>query len=264
MSSHTEESPDARHGYEPLLRELLPLYPSFYRTAPRVREGYRRTTHLAHGWYLRCHRGIEAVLELDRKGYVEEASPIRRSIIEHCLALRWLAAEGDAVVDAVSGGHAHSSQQRHDAIEEAAWTSVDLELIKEIVAKADPPDRDRQSDHLLHWKQRLAKYGDKHVTPGYLAETARSHPSLESATCYVAQPSGNLLSASRDSVSPVPFCTVHLLEALFCVREIFDPAPWEEELTSIMGRFQSVTDAVRRQDGLQPVDWSTGTVTPSD
>ncbi len=256
--SHQPED-EARVGYEPLLRELLHLYPSLLQESPVWREGFQHVAHLAHGWYLRCHRGVEAILELDRLGYAEESAPIRRSVIEHCLALRWLAAEGDAILDAVAGGHDRNAQQRHDAVEQAGWTSIDLDLVKEIVSKADPPERDRSSDHLLHWQQRPAKYGDKHVTPGYLAETARSHPSYESAICYLEPPS-RFLPASRDSVWQVPFCTTQLLEALLCVREAFDPAPWTAELESVLERYKSVTDAVRRQDGLPPVDWFTGTI----
>lgn len=59
----------------------------------------------------------------------------------------------------------------------------------------------------------------------------------------------------------MPFCTTHLLEALICVRAVFEPQPWESELESIMKRYQAVTDEVRKQDGLPPVDWVAGVVT---
>lgn len=56
-------------------------------------------------------------------------------------------------------------------------------------------------------------------------ESAKSHPTCESAVAYVAIPGGDLLWQPREPVWPVPFCTAHLFEALTCVREAFDPKP---------------------------------------
>ncbi len=81
----------ARADYEPILTQLLELYPGYVRAGSiRLRDGWRGVAHLAHGWYLRCHRGVESILVLDRSGFAEEASPLRRSVIEHGIALRWL------------------------------------------------------------------------------------------------------------------------------------------------------------------------------
>src|SRR5258708_2707914 len=117
---------DARRGYQPLLEELFDLYPRLLRGEPevRIRTGYRQVSFLAHGWYLRCHRGIESVLLLDAAAHAEEASPIRRSIIEHVVALRWLAAVGDKILDTVARGHARETKRRGDAVAAAKWTSV--------------------------------------------------------------------------------------------------------------------------------------------
>jgi hypothetical protein len=142
----------------------------------------------------------------------------------------------------------------------AGWTSVDLEEIEKVIANIDPDSRDRTDDQLLHFASRLAKYGDQHTRPGYQAESARSHPTYESAMSYVGVPGGKLLWQARDPVWPVPFCTTHVLEALLCVREVFEPQPWESELEQVILRFQSVTDEVRKQDGLPPVDWAVGAV----
>jgi hypothetical protein len=56
---------------------------------------------------LRCHCRAQAILTLGEAGYNEEAAPIRRSIIEHVLALKWLAAKGDTLIDTVARGHAY-------------------------------------------------------------------------------------------------------------------------------------------------------------
>jgi hypothetical protein len=75
------EMHDARRGYLPLYEELKLLYPNLLTKGPACRTGYRGVVHLAHGWYLRCHRGVEAIVLLGDAGYAEEASPIRRSVI---------------------------------------------------------------------------------------------------------------------------------------------------------------------------------------
>lgn len=54
---------DARAAFAPLLEQMLPLYPRMLAAgSPPVRDGYQQTAYLAHGWYLRCHRGIESIL----------------------------------------------------------------------------------------------------------------------------------------------------------------------------------------------------------
>src|SRR6266566_7418823 len=203
--SKNEQAADARRGYQPLLEELLQLYPNRLRNPPAWRSGYDEVAYLAHGWYLRCHRGIQAILLLDPAGFAEEAAPIRRSIIEHALALQWLAAEGNKILDTVARGHAFDAKNRGAAVSAAGWTSVDLAQSEKIIANIDPDNRDAHNDQMLHFAQRLASYGDKHTRPGYLAEAGRSHPSYESAACYVEQPSGFLLAQSRDAVWQVPF-----------------------------------------------------------
>jgi len=258
---------DARAGYEPILNEALGLYPSLLNDPPPVRVGNQKVKHLAHGWYLRCHRSVEAILTLDRAGFAEEASPIRRSVIEHTVALNWLAVEGDKIEDTVANGHARHTETLSKAISAAAWTSVDLAELTEIIAEIDPENRNQRNNHLLHWDKRLEGYGDEHTLPGYLAECAKTHPSYQSAISYIEIPDGAieipdgaLLWEPQDPLWQVPFCTTHLLMALVSVRQIFDPEPWERELEDIGERYRVVTDAVRHQDGLAPINWATGTL----
>ncbi len=256
----TNDDQGARRGYAPLLKELMALYPKLAQSTPPWRDGYANVAFLAHGWYLRCHRTVEAVLILGDAGYADEAAPLRRSIIEHVLALRWLAAEGDKILDTIARAHASDTKNRADAVAAAAWTSIDADELEKIIADIDPDSLDRSGDRLLAFAHRLAEYGDPHTRPGYIAESAKSHPTYESAVAYVAIPGGDLLWHARAPIWPVPFCATHLLEALICVREVFEPQPWESELDSIIKRYQTVTDEVRKEDGLAPVDWVTATV----
>jgi hypothetical protein len=248
---------DARTGYTPILEKLLTLYPSYLTSSETatVRSGYQRVAHIAHGWYMRCHRGSQAILILDEAGYAEEASGIRRSIIEHVVALKWLAAEGDTIVDTVARGHARDAERRKEAVSNAGWTSVDPTDIAAVIAGIEPDSRNKINDYLLHFTQRMTKYGDVHTLPGYLAECSRVHPGYESAICYIDLATGGPLKESRDSLWQVPFATTHLFEAVLCMQDLFDPSPWHELLDELSREYREITNRVREQDGLAAIDW---------
>lgn len=248
---------DARRSYLPILAQPLALYPSFMTGtgSVAVRCGYRRVAHIAHGWFLRCQRGAEALLILDKHGYNEEAAGIARSMIEHALALRWLAAEGDAIEDAVARGHAKLGGDIKGAVTGAGWTSIDLDDVQAAIDSTNAGERDRAADQYLHFVQRNKRYGDPYGLPEYIATCARMHPSYESAMCYFDPSDEGWLTESRDAIWPVPFATTRVLEALLALRQVFDPTPWEDELTDLFARYRTVTNQVRVQGGLAPIDW---------
>lgn len=104
---HDGATRGAAQAYEPILAELISLYPRLMAAGGSpVKDGFHQVTHLAHGWYMRCHRGVQALLCLCEAGFAEEAAPIRRSIVEHAVALHWLVAEGAGILDTVARGHA--------------------------------------------------------------------------------------------------------------------------------------------------------------
>lgn len=253
MTSEPDDAPErtssrpAIDEYGPLLEELLAFYPPG--GARRLRDGYHGVGHIAHGWYQRCHRGVEAVLTLAAAGYTEEAAPLRRSIIEHVVALKWLAAEGDRITDTLQRGHARNTKLRRDAVAAAQWTSLDLTAYDEVIAEL--VDADRSHDHLLQFKARSEEFGSVHDLPGYLAETARAHPNYESATPYFDHQTGEaLLGDPTGTVDQVGFCAQHLAEALIAMNAIFDPNPWTRELEDVVERIKTIDIAVRTERGM--------------
>ena len=216
---------DQRRGYEPILDEALRLYSPTVMANWKFREGWKGVGHLAHGWYLRCHRGALALVLLGDAGFAEEASPLRRSIIEHVVALQWLAREGDALIDTVARAHADSSRRVRDAVQTAGWTSISLEEADEAIASAAADDRDPANDYLQKFANRARRYSDPHTMVEYLAECGRSHPSYESAICYFDFSDETFLEESTRSLWQVPFAATHVLEGLEAVREAFDPRP---------------------------------------
>ncbi|HEX3900272.1 MAG TPA: DUF5677 domain-containing protein [Mycobacteriales bacterium] len=218
--------------------------------------------HLAHGWFMRVQRSVDAILLLGRHGAADIVPPLSRSVIEHCLALRWFAAEGDKVLDAIGRGHREVTARQLTAVAEAGWTSVSQTDLQAVVDEIDALGLDSSTDHLLQFRARCDAYGDGNELPEYYATTMRSHPTHQSAATYCLPPSESesgrlvLLSGPREPGLPqLPFATTHLLEALLMVRELFDPRPWRNELVDGLASFRAVTDAVRAQNGLPPAEW---------
>jgi hypothetical protein len=108
---------------------------------------------------MRCHRGAEAILVLDDAGYSVEAASIRRSVIEHGVALNWLAAEGDKIADKLARGHAHGAGQIRRAVADAGWTSVDVADIDATIADIKADSRERRGDNMLQFVNRVLAYG---------------------------------------------------------------------------------------------------------
>jgi hypothetical protein len=84
---------------------------------------------------------------------------------------------------------------------------------------------------------------------------ARMHPSYESARCYFDPSDEGWLTDSRNAIWPVPFPTTHALEAVLTLRQVFDPTPWEDEPTDLLARRRTVTNQVRGQGRLAPIEW---------
>ncbi|WP_042373064.1 DUF5677 domain-containing protein [Streptacidiphilus neutrinimicus] len=234
--------------YRDLLPRVFALYPSL--ASKRVKETHREVTHVAHGWYMRCHRGVEAVLQLERTGFQEEAGPIRRSIVEHVVALKWLAVEGNSVSTVLRRGASHEAGKRKDALQTANWTSVDLTDFDAVVD--DGKDLDKRQDNLLQFRRRCDEYGTPHDWASYLTEVARFHPSWESAVPYFRVDEGSVIltGGPTERIGQAGFCLIHLYEALVAFHEIVVDAPLAQELEQLEREILTLVVQQRRDLGL--------------
>ncbi|MFJ5034579.1 DUF5677 domain-containing protein [Streptomyces sp. NPDC088560] len=218
--SHTA----VEHEYRTLLARLLRLYPDAGNHALQlqIRETHVEVGHVAHGWYMRCHRGVLAVLTLEETGFQVEAAPIRRSVLEHVVALKWLAEKGSVVADILRRGAARDAVRRKAAVEAANWTSVDVDLFDAVIQ--DGQGLHPQHDTFLNFKHRCERFGTPHDWTTYLNETAQCHPSWESALPYLDVTSGRPRARSTPAplIDQAGFCAIHLFEALVCISEIID------------------------------------------
>lgn len=231
--------PPVEREYRALLPRLLALYPTGGIPASqiRIRSSYVEVGPVAHGWFMRCRRGVEAVLMLEDAGFQIEAAPVRRSVLEHVVALKWLAGQGRVVADILRRGAAADAVKRKAAVQAANWTSVDVDLFDAVIKGGE--GLDRQHDNLLAFKHRCDRFGTEHDWVTYLAETGQSHPGWESAAPYLDLTASEpvALSTPGPLIDQAGFCAVHLLEALDCVNGIFDSdglAAGLEEMVPLM------------------------------
>jgi hypothetical protein len=244
--------PSVEQEYRALLPRLLQLYPSGGVPAGnvRIRGSHIEAGHVAHGWYMRCQRGIQAVLMLEDAGFQIEAAPIRRSVLEHVVALKWLADQGSVVAGILRRGAAYDAKKRKEAVKAANWTSIDLDLFDAVIQ--DGEGIDPHFDNLLAFKNRCDKFGTPHDWTAYLAETAQCHPCWESAVPYLDITSGKPEARSTPGplIDQAGFCTIHLFEALIYISQIVDSDGLSDALEDIEPLVKALVIRQRDERGL--------------
>lgn len=228
------------------------MYPSL--TSLALREGYQKSSHLAHGWYQRVHRSCLAAVVLENAGFGPEAAPIRRNIIEHTVALKWLATEGDKVMDVMALEHAARAKRIAKATQDAHWTSVDQAALQAVIDEIDVASRDQR-------KKEFRNFAKQNTDPGveatYLAEVGRSHATYQSAIDY----SNGDLTEYRDTVRPeaevhtVRAVAGDLLTATVYFHSMFRTAMWDVELAELDVRSRAAHDRIRAERGLPQLNW---------
>lgn len=186
--------------YRALLDEALAIMPG---VEGELRYGpdYRKVGHIAHGWYMRVHRGVVAVMALEEAGHAGEAPPLRRSIIEHVVGLDWLAAEGDKILAALEVGHKEWTDHLRTSLEGSSHFDADaFEKVAESMA-----DADKSAAVWNKFTKRTNHFGDQRILKQYFAETGQSHATYESAMAYFDIETNDFLDTSRRIEPQAPF-----------------------------------------------------------
>lgn len=236
--------------FSPILHELLGLYPTM--TGLQLRETHRKAAHLAHGWYQRVRRSCEAVIALEELGYSPEAAPIRRTIIEHTVALKWLSDEGDSVLDVMALEHAARAKRIKTATMAANWTSVDQDEIQSVIDEVDEESRDHAKAEFKHFSKQNQDQG---VLAAYLAEVGRTHATYQSAIDYMDVEQGALQDVSLVDIDNVKMAADFLLEATVWFHSMLEDPVWLGPLEALAARSRAANDRVRARQGLPAVDW---------
>lgn len=102
-----------------IIGQLLDLYESEEELS--VFAEHERVAPLAHGWYMAVRRLGLAIIQLVDSGFEFEAASLKRSLIEHVVALRWLIHAPDDAVTSLLRAHQRSVGKLQSAVAAAAW-----------------------------------------------------------------------------------------------------------------------------------------------
>jgi hypothetical protein len=121
---------------------------------------------------------------LHRARYDSEAAPLVRSVMEHALKLRWLAARGDEALEAIEFGHRRYQRLLRESIEKGSWELTNVD-------DNDLPPSDRDMEQPVERaafdsvEQLVQKYGgDPSWYATYRLESSTSHASYLSGAAY--------------------------------------------------------------------------------
>jgi hypothetical protein len=138
---------------------------------------------VAFGWYQWCRRTSMAALVLHERGFPLEAAPLRRSLFEHAINLRWLAASPAQCVDAMQRKNKmRVEQNRRALVNDWGIDPADLSGAINIDLLPENPEQ-----NLLSFGNLLAQHGVPNFTVAYWAESNMSHPSIQTAGAHTAK-----------------------------------------------------------------------------
>ncbi|PNH86111.1 hypothetical protein CXZ05_03140 [Arthrobacter sp. AFG20] len=161
---------------------------------------------LAWGWLQRTLRNGEAAIKLEKSGYGSECAPLLRSALEHAMRLVWADAGGGKFVEVAMLAKKHTSN-RMLAAQHDGWR-FERAIADQLQQYADAPtDAFKGLNDFTHLKHAIDKSPEeikdrlKSMYLAWLAYTAASHPSIDSAEPYIDKKPGSnymaLLSVAR-------------------------------------------------------------------
>lgn len=159
---------------------------------------------VAWGWLIRLKRTAEAVMELEKSGYANEAAPLARSVVEHAIRLPWAADKGrQEFVEILIRMRSWSLQNTLKAAE-AGWPLTDDQRgqIKDLQDEAG--EDFKQLDRFMQLAAVVADDPEQFagLYQVWLAETQESHPSLQSSASYREQSEDGLTWSLSTSPRP--------------------------------------------------------------
>ncbi len=157
--------------------DLFELYPDLAEL--RVAAENREAAELAHGWYARVWHTTKASRALHAEGYVTEAAPLRRTLIEHALALQWIGHSPGPAYDAKAKEH------HYEVGKFAEKPGTGRAIPRDTVEWLATVELDGGVEQYLnHVYDLCQKYGPPGAYTAWFYETGGSHPSWRSSTQY--------------------------------------------------------------------------------
>jgi hypothetical protein len=161
---------------------------------------------LAWGWLQRTLRNGEAAIKLEKSGYGSESAPLLRSALEHAMRLVWADAGEGKLVEVAMLSKKQTSK-RMLAAQHDGWR-FDMAMAAQLQQYADASTDDFKGlDDFTRLKHAVDKSPEeikdrlKSMYLAWLAYTAASHPSIDSAEPYIDRRPGSnymaMLSVAR-------------------------------------------------------------------
>jgi hypothetical protein len=224
--------PKSSKPFEPLLEEMLPLLDRL--ETGTYRKKYRRVGNVAHGWTKRCVRGAEAVMVLQGAGYAGEAAPLMRSVVEHSVALRWLVAEGDAILPTLKTNHKSGTERLLDAALALSKGLVDEKHFRGVIESVEHDDH--SGDYMQHFSNRVVKHGTLQDQIEYYGRMLTSHATFQSAIGYWDSSDETPRTSDANAADYRKAGAVYLYLALSSYSKIFVAQPWSATLQKVGAR----------------------------
>jgi len=224
-----------RHVIVDAIRKLQKLYSDIESIS--FTSNIQRTVILAHGWYVAANRTATAIMLLETRGLGHEAAPLRRSLIEHAVALGWLTQATEDAANSLLRGYQELNikklKQVFDQVapEKAAMFNDILDV--EVAASSE--------DHYLAFRHLCNRFGTQRIYAEWLRNTGLSHATYASAMAYTTA-SGEDINLSREPNQTPDASTeiaTMLLLASHHFNELLENKPW----TSIL---EEIEDQVRK------------------
>lgn len=117
---------------------------------------------IAWGWYQEVRRWTQASMVLTDSGLGYEAAPIRRSMIEHVVALEWMSQAGQSALDAINDAHRYRLEKMYEV---AVAERIEVPPFEDLPVARHEPTRSPESS-MVTFTQAVKKYGDPRRTSG--------------------------------------------------------------------------------------------------
>lgn len=226
-----------------IINDTLALYDD--PSTAKHREDLGGAAFVAHGWYSATRDWARGALLMDRASLSRSASPLRRSMIEHALALFWLADAHEDVLASLRMADQEHLRKLDEAMAGGGW-SVPPGLIDSLLDPSATGSRENTNLHIKHLTQQL---GQQNVLVAWLHETATCHATLSSAGRYISTwpgedtrgpVSGDAPESGKDQVALL------LLLASDGFNKFLVEAPWTEQLADLERRLVEAVRAGKR------------------
>jgi hypothetical protein len=188
---HKDDVADIDRGLRAVVDDMVAAWPSAPAPAPTQLGNVDSDSlsdaaadAVASAWTARVVRTAQAVLILCDNGFSHESAPLVRSMLEHAVAIWWIADKRGAAYQSLIRGRARAMQLFADAQSTGWHLGDDGQQLLETAINVETDEGTVSGDHLLHARQRAAEYGLGSFHQAFLVETWTAHPTLMSALPY--------------------------------------------------------------------------------